>query len=44
VDAVRDRTGWDLGLSAELAELAPPSPAELGVVRKLLATQPAPGR
>jgi glutaconate CoA-transferase subunit B len=44
VDVVRERTGWDLKLSRDLAELEPPSPDELGVLRKLLATQPAAGR
>ena len=38
---VRERTGWDLRVAADLAEVAPPSPAELAVLRDLLATMPA---
>ncbi len=37
---VRERTGWDLRVAADLAEIAPPSPAELAVLRDLLATMP----
>ncbi len=40
VDLVRDRTGWDLGISADLAEVPPPSDAELAALRGLLASQP----
>jgi glutaconate CoA-transferase, subunit B len=36
VDQVRDSTGWDLAVSAELRELAPPSTAELTALRLLL--------
>jgi glutaconate CoA-transferase, subunit B len=35
---VRDRTGWDLAVSADLSELVPPSAAELGALRLLLAS------
>jgi glutaconate CoA-transferase, subunit B len=38
---VRERTGWDLRVAAGLGEIAPPSPAELSVLRDLLATMPA---
>jgi glutaconate CoA-transferase, subunit B len=44
VDQVREHTGWNLDLSPELAEVAPPSAGELGVLRELLARQPAAGR
>jgi glutaconate CoA-transferase, subunit B len=37
---VRERTGWDLRVAAGLGEIAPPSPAELAVLRDLLATMP----
>ncbi len=37
---VRDNTGWDLAVSAELTELAPPSAAELGALRLLLSGAP----
>ncbi len=38
---VHAQTGWDLRVSASLAEIAPPSEAELAVLRGLLATMPA---
>jgi glutaconate CoA-transferase, subunit B len=41
VDQVRERTGWELGVSPDLAEIAPPAEAELAVLRDLLASQPA---
>ncbi len=40
VAEVRERTGWDLRVAAGLREIAPPSPAELAVLRDLLATMP----
>jgi glutaconate CoA-transferase, subunit B len=36
----RERTGWDLRVAADLGEIEPPSPAELAVLRGLLATMP----
>jgi glutaconate CoA-transferase subunit B len=42
VGTVRERTGWDLHISAELAEIPPPSEPELAALRKLRASQPAP--
>jgi glutaconate CoA-transferase subunit B len=41
VAQINDRTGWDLQVSADLTELAPPSQAELSVLRGLVATIPA---
>ena len=41
VSQVRDRTGWDLQLSAELREVAPPTAAELAALRALEAAVPA---
>ena len=41
VAEVRERTGWDLRVSPDLAEITPPGPAELAVLRGLLATMPA---
>ena len=41
VDVVRDRTGWDLSISQDLAEIEPPTQAELSALRGLLASQPA---
>jgi glutaconate CoA-transferase, subunit B len=38
VDQVRDSTGWDLAVSAELSELPPPSAAELTALRLLTGT------
>jgi glutaconate CoA-transferase, subunit B len=38
---VSERTGWDLRVAPSLQEVAPPSPAELAVLRDLLATMPA---
>jgi glutaconate CoA-transferase subunit B len=40
---VREQTGWDLRVAADLREIAAPSPAELSVLRDLLATMPARG-
>jgi glutaconate CoA-transferase, subunit B len=37
---VRERTGWDLRVAADLGEITPPSTAELAVLRDLLATMP----
>jgi glutaconate CoA-transferase, subunit B len=37
---VRERTAWDLRVAPGLGEIAPPSPAELAVLRHLLATMP----
>jgi glutaconate CoA-transferase, subunit B len=43
VAQVRESTGWDLAISAELTELAPPSTAEIAALRDLLtAAPPAP--
>jgi glutaconate CoA-transferase, subunit B len=41
VDQVRDSTGWELAVSPDLSELAPPSAAELAALRLLLASAPA---
>jgi len=38
---IKDRTGWDLRVSAGLEQLPPPSQAELAALRALLATMPA---
>jgi glutaconate CoA-transferase, subunit B len=38
---VKERTGWDLRVAADLGEIAAPSRAELSVLRDLLATMPA---
>jgi glutaconate CoA-transferase, subunit B len=40
VKEIKDRTGWDLRVSAELRELSPPSEHELTALRRLLATMP----
>jgi glutaconate CoA-transferase, subunit B len=40
VDLVRDRTGWELSISQDLAEIEPPTDAELSALRGLLASQP----
>jgi glutaconate CoA-transferase subunit B len=40
VDQVRDRTGWELAVSPDLSELAPPSADELTALRTLLAGAP----
>ncbi|HEV2376441.1 MAG TPA: CoA-transferase [Streptosporangiaceae bacterium] len=40
VSDIHRRTGWDLRVSADLAEIAPPSEPELTVLRGLLATMP----
>ena len=41
VAQVKDSTGWDLGVSAELAEVRPPSQLELATLRDLRASVPA---
>jgi len=41
VPEVRQRTGWDLRVSADLGEIPPPGPSELAVLRGLLAATPA---
>ena len=41
---VKDRTGWDLQVSADLGVLPPPSQSELAALRGLLATMPASSR
>jgi glutaconate CoA-transferase, subunit B len=41
VPDVNARTGWDLQVSAALHTITPPSAAELGALRNLLATMPA---
>jgi glutaconate CoA-transferase, subunit B len=38
VEQVRDSTGWELAISPDLTELAPPSAAELAALRLLLAS------
>ncbi len=38
---IKERTGWDLRVSADLTEIAPPTDHELEVLRGLLATMPA---
>jgi glutaconate CoA-transferase, subunit B len=38
---VRDRTGWDLQVCPDLAEVPPPAGDELAALRRLLATLPA---
>ena len=38
---VEAKTGWELRVSADLAEIPPPSDAELRALRRLLATMPA---
>jgi hypothetical protein len=41
VPEVKERTGWDLRVSADLGEILPPGPSELAVLRGLLAATPA---
>jgi len=41
VAEVRERTGWDLRVAADLGEIPPPRPSELAVLRDLLAARPA---
>ena len=41
VSDIYRKTGWDLGVSANLSELAPPTDTELSVLRGLVATMPA---
>ncbi len=41
VTEVRERTGWDLQVSADLREIPSPCPSELTTLRGLLATMPA---
>jgi glutaconate CoA-transferase, subunit B len=43
VEQVRDSTGWDLTVSPDLRELAPPSTADLTALRQMLADEPAAG-
>src|SRR5258708_13003732 len=38
---IKDRTGWDLRVSAELSETPEPPPSGLAALRRLLATMPA---
>jgi glutaconate CoA-transferase subunit B len=40
VSAVRDSTGWDLRVSADLGQIPPPGPAELSALRSLTAAMP----
>ncbi|HTZ94711.1 MAG TPA: CoA-transferase [Streptosporangiaceae bacterium] len=42
VATVRDSTGWDLTVSAELTQIAPPTDAELAALRGLLDATPPP--
>jgi glutaconate CoA-transferase, subunit B len=41
IGQVQDSTGWDLAVSADLTELAPPSATELAALRLLLTDGPA---
>ncbi len=41
ISEIDDRTGWDLHVADDVAELAPPSDEELTVLRGMLATKPA---
>ena len=41
VEQVRDSTGWDLAISPDLSELAPPSPADLTALRQMLSGEQA---
>jgi glutaconate CoA-transferase subunit B len=43
VAGVRERTGWDLRVAADLGEIAPPRPTELAVLRDLIAATPSEG-
>jgi glutaconate CoA-transferase, subunit B len=43
IGLVRERTGWDLRVSPDLAPVAPPSERELAALRALVATQAAGG-
>ena len=38
VEQVRDSTGWDLAVSAELTQIPPPTEAELGALREMVAS------
>jgi glutaconate CoA-transferase, subunit B len=38
VEQVRDSTGWDLRVSAELTQIPPPTEAELGALREMVAS------
>ena len=42
VAQVRDHTGWDLVVSADLSDIPPPSDSELAALRELLARAPVP--
>ena len=41
VDYIKEKTGWDLQVAADLEEIAPPNSDELSVLRGLVATMPA---
>jgi glutaconate CoA-transferase subunit B len=41
VSDIKNRTGWDLQISAGLAEIPAPRPAELSALRALVAAEPA---
>jgi glutaconate CoA-transferase subunit B len=41
VPPIKEKTGWDLQVAADLEEIAPPTDAELTVLRGLIATMPA---
>jgi glutaconate CoA-transferase subunit B len=43
VQDVRDRTGWDLHVAADLERIPAPGPAELAALRALIAAEPAEG-
>ena len=44
VAAVQEKTGWDLAVSHDLAEIPPPAEAELIALRELLSTAPGSAR
>jgi glutaconate CoA-transferase, subunit B len=44
VPDVREKTGWDLAVSPDLAEVPPPTQAELSALRELLSTAPGSAR
>lgn len=44
VPEVQEKTGWDLAVSPDLAEIAPPTEAELTALRELLSTAPGSAR
>ena len=41
VAEIKNRTGWDLQVSADLEQIQPPTEDELTVLRRLVATMPA---